>query len=333
MPLLDEWYKLKNKLESQDALIIERLVTAYGLTYERITPQINALIEYLTAQLESGKLTKADVRNSAAFSNLIRSITSELDAYQGYLQTEIRNEADKALRSGLTDGQTLLLIAISGALLARLSDLPRETVIVPSLSTNFLEGLLDRLELKINTLSNFHADEITQGILDMVGKGVNPVDIAKWITDAYGVGLTDSIRMMRTAQLYAYRMANAEVQKANADLLNGVVWCATLDNLTCMSCTALHGQVFPVGTICNDHYNGRCVMLPWVKGEPNPVAQSGADWYNAQSEGTQKAMMGASKWDAWMDGKFDFSNLTRSYDDPVYGEMLGEASLKSLLDK
>ena len=98
-----------------------------------------------------------------------------------------------------------------------------------------------------------------------------------------------------------------------------------------MSCIALHGQVFPVGTLCDDHHNGRCAMLPYVKGMDNPVNQTGEQWFNKQSESTQKNMMGDAKWQAWKDGKFEFGQLSKEYYDDVYGNMKGEASLKSLL--
>jgi len=131
--------------------------------------------------------------------------------------------------------------------------------------------------------------------------------------------------------LYSYRRAAAETQRANSDVLGGVVWCAELDESTCDSCMALHGQVFEVGFVCSDHHNGRCACLPWVKGMPNPIEQTGEDWFKSQSESTQKEHMGEAKWQAWQDGKFEFSQMTKDYDDSVFGVMKGEASLKDLL--
>lgn len=332
MPVLTEWEKLRRQLDAQDAQVLERLVDAYGLTYENVSPYIDALMEYMTAQLEAGKLTKATVKSSAAYKNLIREISAELNDYEGYLKTEVRGASTNAARSGLTAGALLLATALADSLGVAVKDLPADALnsIQPD-ALSFLADYLKALAPKIDSLSNYHSVQIAEGILDRVALGQNPRVIATWITDAYGMGLTDSMRMTRTAQLYSYRQANNAVQVANGELLEGVVWCAELDDRVCMSCVALHGQVFPVGTLADDHHNGRCAMLPWVKGEPNPIEQDGADWFTSQSETTQKSMMGTTKWQAWQDGKFELNQISGTYQDDVFGEMRGEVSLKDLL--
>jgi hypothetical protein len=232
----------------------------------------------------------------------------------------------------LNTGTLLIYAAMADALGVALADVPADLVQnAPPDALSFLAEYLAKLAPKIDALSSYHASEIATGILDMVAQGKNPRDIATWITDAYGMGLTDSMRMTRTAQLYSYRQANNAVQVANSDVLEGVVWSAELDDRVCMSCVALNGQVFPVGTLANDHHNGRCAMLPIPKGTDNPITQTGEEWFTAQSEATQKSMMGDSKWQAWQDGKFSFNQLSTTHEDDVFGSMYTEASLKSLL--
>jgi hypothetical protein len=138
--------------------------------------------------------------------------------------------------------------------------------------------------------------------------------------------------MTRTAQLYSYRQSANAIQVANADLLEGVVWCADLlYGRACMSCIAQHGTVYPVGTVCNDHHNGACDMLPIVKGGENPITQTGEQWFMEQPEASQREMMGPGKYEAWSEGKFTFDQLSTTHEDDVFGQMRGEASLKSLL--
>ena len=50
-----------------------------------------------------------------------------------------------------------------------------------------------------------------------------------------------------------------------------------------------------------------------------------------QSEATQRRMMGAHKHQEWKAGKFEFDALTTTRDDPIYGLMRSEASLKAIL--
>lgn len=330
MTLLDTWNILKNKADKADAELLGRLETAYTASYGRIKPEVDALIEYLEAHPGA---TRQQVQKSAVYKNLMREVVDELDDYQAYLKTEISTEVTESGKRGAVDGKTLLVAAIALSLGVSDKDIPADTT-KGLTSLDFLEKYLQKgspLFQRINGLSDYHGEQIADGILKLVSAGQNPRVIGDWMVDAYGMGLTDSMRIARTVQLYSYREANNAVQVANADLLQGVVWCAEMDDRTCLSCISLHGQVFPVGTICNDHHNGRCAMLPWTKESENPIQQTGEQWFGEQSEATQKNMMGEAKWQAWKDGKFEFGQLSKDYHDDVYGMMKGEASLKSLL--
>jgi hypothetical protein len=332
MPILDEWARLRKQLDAQDAAVLQRLIDAYGNTYQRVNAQIETLLEKMQADFDAGKLTRAGVKSSAAYRNLIGAISAELNDYEGYLKTELRTSTNKAAVAGLSAGSVLLTVALADALGVAVKDVPSELVrqTAPD-ALAFLQGYLDKLGPRIDELSNYHSEQIAAGILERVAEGNNPRVIADWITDAYGMGLTDSMRMTRTAQLYSYRQSANAVQVANADLLEGVVWCAELDDRVCMSCISLHGTVFPVGTLADDHHNGRCAMLPIVKGQDNPIQQTGEQWFTAQPETSQRDMMGPGKYEAWSEGKFTFDQLSTTHEDDVFGQMRGEASLKGLL--
>ena len=42
-------------------------------------------------------------------------------------------------------------------------------------------------------------------------------------------------------------------------------------------------------------------------------------------------MMGAGKYDAWKDGKFDFNALSKEHENDVFGLMRSETPLKDLI--
>lgn len=331
--LIDVWNALKREADQDDAEVLDRLVEAYSLGYENITPEIEALTEYL----ESIEYDKTKVKNSAAYKNLIKAATRQLDAFEGYLETEVNKTVKDNAVAGIRGGDILLLSAIALALNVEVKDLPKDAI--QSVDAGSLKYLAEYLKPdgalmdRINGLSNYHGEQIAEGILERVGLGQNPKTIADWISSAYSMGLTDSMRICRTAQLYSYRNASAETQKANSELLQGGVWCAELDDRCCESCIALHGTVFPVGEIAADHHGGRCTILPWLKGEPNPIDKSGEDWFKEQPEQTQKDILGDAKWQALQDGKFEFSQLSTVYNDDVYGEMRRAATLKELTEE
>lgn len=259
--LLSTWQVLKQQADAADAEVLERLARAYAAGYEQIDPLVQALTEQINALQQSGEVTPAQIKKSAAYKNLISAVQSELDEYAAYMRTETKMALNESAKSGLDAGRALMLAGLAEALSINTKDIPADTITTPTQDAlGFLADYLNpdgKLYSKINGLSKYHADEVAAMILDQVSQGKNPKVIGKLITDTYGMGLTDSIRMMRTAQLYSYRQANNAVQVANAELLQGVVWCAELDADVCASCVSLHGQVFPVGTVCDDHHNGR----------------------------------------------------------------------------
>lgn len=333
--LLETWLKLKRQADASDAAILERMARAYATGYARIDKRVEALTEHIEALQKLGTVTPLQIRKTAAYAALIAAVNTELDDFSGYMRTEIAVAAEESAKAGLVAGNDLLITAVAMAFGMEAADIPAGSITKATpTALDFLEEYLNPKGVlfgKINELSGYHADKIAAGILDMVGQGKNPRTIASWITDSYGMGLTDSLRMTRTTQLYSYRNAEAATRAANADILQGSVWCAELDDVCCMSCASLHGQVFPIDAICDDHHNGRCALLPYVKGADNPIQQTGVDWFSEQSVFTQKNMMGAAKYEAWKDGKFELSQLSKEYQNDVFGTMRGETPLKDLI--
>lgn len=166
-----------------------------------------------------------------------------------------------------------------------------------------------------------------RGIVD----GWNPLRIARAVTDAVdGLPRSQANTLMRTLQLSSYRKATALHQMANSDILTGQIRIATLDNRTCLSCIALHGEELAVGQEVRDHHNGRCTSISIVRGRPRAV-QRGEDWLRAQPEERQRAIMGHANFEAWQAGAVQMQDFVHEYRDPVFGLMVREASLRGIL--
>ncbi|NTU61680.1 MAG: radical SAM protein [Caldiserica bacterium] len=85
--------------------------------------------------------------------------------------------------------------------------------------------------------------------------------------------------------------------------------------------------------IANDHHNGRCDMLPYVPGVTDEYAnpKAGQEWFDGLSEQQQRDLMGPGKYEAYKEGAFEFSQLSKFYEDPVYGTMRVETPLNELI--
>jgi hypothetical protein len=97
------------------------------------------------------------------------------------------------------------------------------------------------------------------------------------------------------------------------------------------------GHVYSLQTQKEWYYsNGivshNCAMLPYIKGVDYGL-ENGEEHFKGLPESTQIELMGRGKWEAYKAGKFQFSQLSKIYDDIVYGQMRGETPLKDLVNE
>ena len=310
--------KFRKALIREDEAAMRRLVEAYQDLYSRLGDKIEKFVLKLETQPE---WTRAQVTRLAQYGELIKEIERELRGYQEYARVEISTGARKAIDFAVAD--TARFMRAAGYV---------KPVMLPTAAIETMLGFLQpegALYKRLMGLAGENAGKVANSILEGIGLGYNPRKVAGLITKELGGGLTDALRMARTSHLYAYREATRANYIANDNVVKGWIWWAELDGETCMSCVAMHGTVHELDETLDDHYNGRCAMLPYL-GDNAPEA-TGKDWFDRQDEATQRAMMGATKYEAWKDGKFEFGQLSGTHTDDVYGEMRGETPLKELL--
>jgi SPP1 gp7 family putative phage head morphogenesis protein len=137
--------------------------------------------------------------------------------------------------------------------------------------------------------------------------------------------------IMRTAQMTAYRQATTASYMANADILEPqAIRVAALDARTCMACVALHGTLVPLDQPIAEHWNGRCTTVAQVRGRRR-IVQTGNDWLSGLSEAQQRAQMGQAAYEAWRAGALRLADFVQKRSDPIFGEMIQQASLRGIL--
>jgi hypothetical protein len=178
-------------------------------------------------------------------------------------------------------------------------------------------------------------DAAAEGVLDtlltLTGQGKGSRTIATALRNAYAVPLSWGENLARTSQAYSYRGASHASYRANSDVVQGWVWLATLDARTCPSCIAQHGTRHTNDETLNDHHRGRCTAAPIVIGSRLfDGMQTGPEWFDAQPEAVQRKAMGPGMYDAYKSKAFQWSDVSVTYSDPVYGDMRRAATLKEL---
>lgn len=302
----------RNELASQDEANFKLVEDAYSLMYERLHGDIDAL-----------GVVEGDIEKSPQYKRLMGNMEKELDTFTVVMRTLLATAAAASITLGLQHSEELLNEITGGGFEGTDSNIVR----------SLLEYLSEdgALYARLAELTGSVVDEVKRVIIEGVRAGKNPRVIASEIQGAFGRGLTDALRMMRTLQLYSYREAARANYIATNGIVTGWVWFAELDADVCLSCVAQHGTIHPLEETLNDHHNGRCSPLPYIPEFGNPVDQMGVDWFRSLPPAQQAQMMGAGKFEAWQKGQFTFDKLSREVNNDVYGKMRTETPLKDLL--
>lgn len=308
-------------LLKQDAAVLARVVNAYTSLYGRL----DDLVAALTLEIGDGLATAGEVARMARYRRLLAEIETEVGKFANFTETEMLT-ASRAAIDMASKHAAGLVDAVAPGVTAGFNRLPTGAI-------ESLLGFLDRggpLFERLQAMAGLQAESVGRKLLEGVGLGYNPKKLAGLIRDEMGGSLTDALRMTRTVQLYSYREATRANYAANPDVVEGWYWYAELDPDTCASCIAQHGSLHTIDEVLNDHHNGRCAMVPAVIGADNPIGSDGETWFNGLSEAEQRRVLGDGKYDAWKAGDVEFGAFSGTHDDPVYGPMRVEASLKEL---
>jgi len=183
---------------------------------------------------------------------------------------------------------------------------------------------------QLNKYATGLVDTVRNQAIRGIVEGWNPLRTAKAIASTtQGLPLYQANTLMRTLQLQSYRTASAVYHQYNDDILVDHIRIAALDSRTCLACVALHGTRLPLYERVNDHWNGRCTSIAVTKFTNRKVG-SGEDWFNAQPQERQLQMAGPGKYNLLQSGKITLRDLVENHEDPIFGEMVREISLKKL---
>lgn len=152
---------------------------------------------------------------------------------------------------------------------------------------------------------------------------------------AVGMPRSQAETLMRTLHLVSYRRGTAATHAANARILQAVALrIAVLDPRTCLTCIALHGDEIPLGEPVADHYQGRCTAIAQVKGFNRNIV-SGEVWFNSlpsDRQAEQRAFLNTpAMYVAYQDGAVQLRDFVVQRTDPLFGEMVFQASLRGVL--
>lgn len=308
----------RQQLLAADEETLKRIADAYGVMYDHLRGEIEALTIAMENMEEP---TKANVRKLPQFKELEKESKKELDKFTAYTETALEAVAIAAMVMGLAHSREFVKLAgVKG---------------FTGLDAKVMKPLLDYLAKgsplyqRLELITTSTVDSVIETILEGVSLGYNPRKIASQIQDAFGGGLTDALRNTRTVQIYSYR-DSARANYMASGVVTGWIWYAELDGNQCEACTAEHGTLHDLDEQLDGHYNCRCAPIPYIEGVTDEVA-SGESWFDNLSEAEQKNYLGETKYNALKDEKFAFADMVKRTSNEIYGQMVGVKSLSELI--
>jgi hypothetical protein len=185
---------------------------------------------------------------------------------------------------------------------------------VKRLPYDSLETLIGRLKSEVfysHMLKTLDFDAITkmdEALASGLALGEPLRGIARRVSESAGIALSRAMTITRTEIIEARRLATHAQFLESAEVLNGWKRMANKKS-ACMACLMLDGKIYPVTQSLDDHPNGQCTAVPLVKGVPEPMWQTGEEYFLGLSPEQQKERMGAGKFEAWQDGQFELGEL------------------------
>ena len=235
-----------------------------------------------------GESRKAKMTLNRLRRDIIARLSQEPTDFQRNRLTMVMADIDKLYRNMGAEVSKQVKGAASGLVVDEaqfaaqtVSKVSSVDFIVPASDLLVNSVLLSRM----NTNSRLSAKTIDEAIVQFAGKKAEQVN--QLIADSLSLGdttqqiqskvrgLTGTLQkremdtVVRTAINHSASVARREVYDRNADILDGYIWIATLDNKTCLYCGSKDQTKIDslAGEFPTAHYNCRCTTVPNVKEE------------------------------------------------------------------
>ena len=305
------------------------MTRAYGGIAKRLRHSLNQLLREYSEALAAGEdMSPAWLFRRARLESLQGQVEAELRRFAGQAETRIVANEQRAVDAAGAHFSEVMRAAGRGVE-GRWDRLPQEAVedlVGFTRDGSPLRTLLDGLGAQA---SRAVRDDLIQGL----ALGENPRKIARRVRASLGGNLTRALRISRTETLRAYREATRRNYQANSDVVTGWRWLCAKQPRTCAACLAMDGTMHTLKEHLDDHPNGRCAMVPVLRGEESkaPSWETGTDWFTRQGEDVQRQVLGGAGYEAYQKGAVTLVDFVGQRYDAAWGSTRSARSLRAIL--
>lgn len=306
------------------------LVRAYGGIWQRLREEL----DYLLAEMETARFAGMELRASWLFKqeryiNLLAQVEKELRTYVQFADSLIAQAQRTAVDAALLHAEQLARATATQAGIriawARLPHEALQAMIGFTGDGSPLRVILERLGPEAGA-------RLRDGLIQGLALGWNPERIAHQLRDDFAGGLAKALTTCRTEVLRSYREATSQAYQVNDDVLEGWIWNCACTPRSCAACWAMHGTVHPLTERLEDHPNGRCSMLPKLRGVEQWQPETGAAQFARLEPNVQRNILGPGRFEAYRAGTLGLEAVAGYSMSRDWGRSLRVKSLREIAD-
>ena len=308
--IIDEY---RRNLLDRESRQFENMTQQWLKVERALDGQVSALAFELDRMRSKGEtVNEWRIQRLDRYKSLLAQAQGEVGRYAQYANDVI---TEGQLQSGAAGAELAQMVLKSMGVRGAFDLLPIEAIEAMAGLTGDGSPLLDLLKESWPDA----AQGMTDKLMRAIAMGQNPRVTARQMMDGLANGLNRMLTIARTEQLRSYRSASLE-QYRRSGLVTKYKRIAARQTRTCLACLMLDGKEYELEESFSDHPNGRCALVPIVKGMPVIKWTEGPEWFAGLSETEQRGIMGPAKYNAWKAGKVELGDLITTHTNETWGD-------------
>ena len=314
------------QLDAQERAASTRMAAAWLDATRGLDGDMERLAMQLSNAATAGRpVRRWHVLRMERYQSLMRQMGGQLREYAPVAVEQMQQQQQLMARWGIEHAEQLVNVQTPG-ITGQFDRLPLSAV--QNMVGNAGDGT--PLGQLLRASWGQQAPDVAGALVRGVALGWHPSRTAQAMRQAANVPLERAIVIARTESLRVYREASRQSYQRSG-LVSGYMRIAAKSVRTCMACLLSDGQFYPLDVPFEEHVQGRCQAIPRVKGAAPIEFERGPQWFARQDAATQRAMLGAGRFDAWQSGKFDLSDVVARVENDTWGASLQVRSLAELV--
>lgn len=307
--------EFREALRQREAAAVEAMVDAW----QGVQDDLLREFERFVGRLGDQTLTEGQLLRLGRMQALLGQVNAELGRFEG--TAGALTEAGQRLAAEQGQVMALEMLRGLGVSFNRLPTAAVENVVALARAGRPLATLLE-------PMYGFAAAGIMRELAQGLALGRGPREIARRMAaDGLTDGLNHLLLVTRDQYNRAHRLAALEMYRRSGVVTGYVRRCARQAGRTCVACIALDGQQYRLETEFEEHAQGRCTLIPIVRGVNYDALGSGQAWFEGLSDEEQIATMGRGRWELWQAGRLGWDRMVKRTTNPVWGTSVTPARM------